>query len=150
MFAKKYLLTVLLAFALVLAWKYQASGALSRLGKADTPAPTIKFDNDSPPSAGNAQADGEPTQQVSRKATSGIHKCKVGGSVIYTDAPCEKPGSEQALGGGSVTVVKGQRPSASPASDTGSQPNVRDMLVGRPNPNEPSLKDQQMDRVIGR
>ncbi len=150
MFAKKYLLTVLVAFGLVLAWKYQASGALSRLGKADAPAPAIKFDNDSAPSAGAALAEGDAPQQVSRKATSGIHKCKVGASVIYTDAPCEKPGAEQALGGGSVTVVKGQRPSTSPASETGSQPNVRDLLVGRPNPNEPSLKDQQMDRVIGR
>ncbi len=150
MFAKKYLLAVLLAFGLVLAWKYQASGALSRLGKADAPAPTIKFDNDSAPSAGAARAEEEPPQQISSKATSGIHKCKVGASVIYTDAPCEKPGTERALGGGSVTVVKGQRPSASASSEAGSQPNVRDMLVGRPNPNEPSLKDQQMDRVIGR
>lgn len=150
MFAKKYLMVVLLAFGLVLAWKYQASGALSRLGRAEAPAPTIKFDNDAAPSAGSAQAEGDTPQQVSRKATSGIHKCKVGGSVVYTDAPCDKPGSEQALGGGSVTVVKGQRPSTSPASESGSQPNVRDMLVGRPNPNEPSLKDQQMDRVIGR
>lgn len=149
MFAKKYLLAALLAFGLVLAWKYQASGVLGHLGKADVAAPTIKFDNDSAPSAGTAQAEEAP-QQVSRKATSGIHKCKVGASVIYTDAPCEKPGAEQALKGGSVTVVKGQRPSATPSSDTGSQPNVRDLLVGRPNPNEPSLKDQQMDRVIGR
>lgn len=150
MFIKRFLLVVLMAFGLVLAWKYQATGALSRMGKTDAPVPTIKFDNDATPAAGQAQADADAPQQVSRKATSGIHKCKVGGSVIYTDAPCEKPGSEQALGGGSVTVVKGQRPSASPASDTGSQPNVRDLLVGRPNPNEPSLKDQQMDRVIGR
>jgi len=47
-------------------------------------------------------------------------------------------------------VVTGQGPRTAPASDTGSQPNVRDMLVGRPNPNEPSLKDQQMDKIIGR
>lgn len=150
MFIKKYLIGVALAFGAVLLWKYQDSGALSRWREPQAPAPAIKFDNDPPPSAGDAHDDRDAPQQVSRRAASGIHKCKVGASVIYTDAPCDKPGAEQALGGGSVTVVKGQRPSTPAATGSGSAPNVRDLLVGRPNPNEPSLKDQQMDRVIGR
>lgn len=150
MFVKRFLLVVLAAFGLVLAWKYRVTGAFSRIGIPNAPAPGIKFDHDATSAADQKQVTADSPQQISRNATSGIHKCKVGDSVIYTDAPCERPGSEQALGGGSVTVLKGQRLSAPPSSDASSQPNVRDLLVGRHKPSEPSLKDQQMDRVMGR
>ncbi|RTL30183.1 MAG: hypothetical protein EKK47_11730 [Burkholderiales bacterium] len=143
MFVKRYVTWVLLALGLVLGWKY--FGELRQwLNPQASPPPVIKFDNDTPPAAGNTQAESDtPVQQVSPKATSGIHKCKVNGSVIYTDAPCENPGHEQAMSGGSVTVVKGQRASTS-ASSGASLPNARDLL-GRQDPNDHSILDKHID-----
>lgn len=79
-------------------------------------------------------------------AIAGVHKCRVGNTVTYTDDPCPTPQAEQAMTGGSVTIVKGQRPSALQSAKSASAPNVRDLLGAR---DDPSIRDKQIERAIG-
>lgn len=147
MFIKRYFTGLFLALVLVLGWTWLGGDTVKHWFKPEPPSkPAIRFDNDDPPAAGLAQnpTDAAPAQQVIRKATSGIHKCKVNGSVIYTDAPCENPGHEQNIGAGSVTVVKGQRAAAATSAGTASLPNARDLL-GRHDPNDHTLLDKHID-----
>ncbi len=74
----------------------------------------------------------------------GVHKCKVGTEVVYTDAPCAAAGHEQTIQAGTVTVVKGQRPAISAPSLPASAPNVRTLLV---DPAGPSIMDKQIERA---
>lgn len=148
MFAKAYVAGIVVAVAAVVGWKYYTSGELAAKLKPPAPPPAFKFDNDDKPTA----AGPFPTQEsgtVIRKAASGVHKCVVNGTVSYTDAPCPHAGAEKALAGGSVTVVKGQRPSATgAASQSASIPNVRDMLLDKPKPGQKSMMDKRIDQVI--
>jgi len=75
----------------------------------------------------------------------GLHKCKQGGTVVYSDAPCAAGQQAQAMGGGAVTVVPGRRPKPALPAMPASLPNARD-LAG--DPNQPSLRDQYIDRVV--
>ena len=149
MFLKKYIAGLGLVLLAGAGWRFCDSGDATQLFKPAPARPAIKFDNDEPTGAGLAGVaqDAQPAQPDSKGPT-GIRKCKVGGSVIYTDAPCPKSGAEQAMGGGSVTVVKGQRPAVDVAAKAGSAPNVLRDLAGQRNPNEPSMLDKHIDRQV--
>lgn len=146
MFAKTYLGLIAVAVAAVVGWKYYGSGQLAAGLKPPAVPSAFKFDNDDKTGAGPASPQEAGT--VIRKAASGVHKCVVNGTVSYTDAPCPNAGAEKAMGGGSVTVVKGQRPSAAAASQSASIPTVRDLLLDKPKPGEQSLQDKQMERAV--
>jgi hypothetical protein len=147
MFAKTYVAVVVLAIGATVGWKYYASGELTASLKPASP-PVIKFDNDYPATAAGPGTARDATPVIA-KASSGVHKCVVNGTVSYTDAPCPRAGAEKNMGGGSVTVVKGQRPSlVDAASKSGSIPNVRDVLLDKPKPGEPSMMDKQIERAI--
>ncbi|MEY4763574.1 MAG: hypothetical protein RI907_247 [Pseudomonadota bacterium] len=75
---------------------------------------------------------------------SGMHKCKVGAQVVYTDAPCPSGQTEHGIQAGTVNVVKGQRPSLPAPSAPASLPNARALLG---DPQEPSLMDKQIERA---
>ncbi len=77
---------------------------------------------------------------------SGARKCRRGSTVFYTDRDCPSGAKEHEIAGGSITVVKGQRPSTSSIQDT-PRPTVRDML-GTPNDN--NIMEKRIDRVVNR
>ncbi len=135
-------LFVFLALVLgaTVAWRYKDAGLMHSITEQEEQArPTLKFDNGS----SVVPTDAQPA--VGAAARSGIHKCKKGSVVTYTDAPCELSKHEQAMAGGTVTVVKGQRPAAPAPAAAGSQALLR-TLAG--NPNEPSLRDKAIERAV--
>lgn len=82
------------------------------------------------------------------QATRAVRKCSQGDQALYTDGDCPAGSTPQALAADRVTVLPAApRPSAVAASGAGHKiPNVRDLLG---TPDEGSLKDKRMDRVIG-
>lgn len=78
-------------------------------------------------------------------APTGLHKCTQGGRVTYSSSPCAPGQQAQAIQGGAMTVVEGQRPKPALPTAAASLPNARD-LVG--DPNQPTLRDQYIDRVV--
>jgi hypothetical protein len=136
---KKLLGVAGLAALAVVGWSWHREGRLAAWMDRSTQPPAIRFDRGDPGGSSVGTSD-------RARGSSAIHKCQVGSSVIYTDAPCERPGSERPLQGGSVTVLKGQRPSApasAQASGTG-VPNARDLLLDR---GEPTLMQRQIERA---
>jgi hypothetical protein len=137
---KAILIVVALALGATLAWRYQDAGLMQSIAEQEEQIrPTLKFDN------GSSAVPPDALPAVGAAARSGIHKCKKGSGVTYTDAPCELAKHEQALAGGTVTVVKGQRPAAPAPAAAGSQALLR-TLAG--NPNEPSLRDKAIERAV--
>jgi hypothetical protein len=68
------------------------------------------------------------------------------GRTIYTDDPCPRGSREQALGGGSLTVMPAFRADAlPPLPKAASIPNARDLLT---TPGEPTLAERHMERVL--
>ena len=123
------LLTLLIAAVTVLAgawfaWsKADLGGALpslSSLASADPAAPT----------------------------TQSVRKCIQDGRAVYTDGDCPAGSRPQTIQTDRVTVLPAApQPAAAAASAVGKRlPNVRDLLG---TPADGSLKDKQMDRVIG-
>jgi hypothetical protein len=82
------------------------------------------------------------------QATRAVRKCSQGDQALYTDGDCPAGSTPQALAADRVTVLPAApRPPAVAASGAGHKiPNVRDLLG---TPDEGSLKDKRMDRVIG-
>jgi hypothetical protein len=78
----------------------------------------------------------------------GLRKCERAGAVVYTDAACPPGSHERTVDGTRLSVLPAApaaRPvDAGPPAKTGT---VRDLL-GKPE--DGNLKDQRMDRVIGR
>jgi hypothetical protein len=137
---KAILIIVALALAASLAWRYKDAGLVQSMAEQEEQArPTLQFDN----GASVVPTDASPA--LGSASRSGIHKCKKGSVVTYTDAPCELGKHEQAMAGGTVTVVKGQRPAVSAPAAAGSQALLR-TLAG--NPNEPSLRDKAIERAV--
>ncbi len=91
------------------------------------------------------QAPWMPPDATPKPHATNLHKCKQGAEVVYTDAPCTTAQQTQAMGAGTVTVIPAQRPSKTLPATPASLPNARD-LVG--DPNQPSLRDQHIDRVV--
>jgi hypothetical protein len=145
MLVRKMVMGAALAVLLALVWKYLLQG------RWDARAPaSIKHDvmqaKEIVSNAGLQSPIEAPTGEALTQAPAGIHKCKVGNKVTYTDAPCQSPAAERPLDKGSVTVVKTQRPQAPDTPEQASRlPNVRD-LAGKPG--EPSLMDKQIERAV--
>ncbi len=76
-------------------------------------------------------------------ALHGSHKCRQGTSVSYSTQQCPKGSVEEAMGGGTVTVINMPTAGALPAS-AASQPTVRDLMA---NPTEPTLYEKQIERA---
>jgi hypothetical protein len=76
-------------------------------------------------------------------APGGVHKCKKGGSVIYTDTACPPGMQDLAVNQGTVTVVPAVRPApeAAVAGPAGSAPALRQL-------NGSDLREKQIDRAV--
>ena len=94
---------------------------------------------------------------ASAAADSGARKGVRNGQVTYTNEPCPAGSREQALSGGTLTVLKvapavspavsASQPSAPQSPAAKALPNVRGLL---PDPNAANMKDQRMEAIIGR
>jgi hypothetical protein len=60
-------------------------------------------------------------------AAAGVHKCRVGAQVVYTDQPCPRGSRELAATGGTVSVVPFPQPAAPTASGIASGALIRGM-----------------------
>ena len=76
-------------------------------------------------------------------APGGVHKCKKGSSVIYTDTACPKGMQDLAVDQGTVTVVPAVRPApeATMAGPAGSAPALRQL-------NGSDLREKQIDHAV--
>jgi hypothetical protein len=63
----------------------------------------------------------------------GLRKCKRGGEVLYTNDKCPAGSQEEAVKGGSLTVL--------PAAPAVAAPN--------PSASEPSIQEKRIDKIIG-
>ncbi len=118
-------------------WRYRhAEWVTELLSPKDTRPARIQFDNGTVraialPASG---PDGQTPLQLPAAA---MRKCLKAGRVTYTNELCPPGAKELAMGQGSLSVLPGQKPAAK--------------VEGAATPGDaPSLKDQQMDRVIGR
>jgi hypothetical protein len=115
----------------------------------DARAPQIQFDN------GSARLPEPPASSTGVWFTppGRMRKCVRGSTVSYTDQLCPPGMREQALAQGTVSVLPGQAgaaPAAAkapPGADPQRPRTVRDVLAP---PEANPLREQQMDRVIGR
>ena len=64
---------------------------------------------------GVAPADAAP-DTAKTLAAAGVHKCRVGARVVYSDQPCPAGSRELAANGGTVTVMSFPKPAPVPAS----------------------------------
>lgn len=130
------LIFAVLALLVLGAWGWQRHGA-ALLRPAEPPPPPFRFDNDPPRPAPAAGMRG------------GLRKCLKGQQVLYTDGACPEGSQAQAVDGGAVTVVPGQRPAlpALPALKAASVPTVREVLAP---PGGTDLREQRMEKIIGK
>ncbi|HEX5355388.1 MAG TPA: hypothetical protein VFW93_04160 [Aquabacterium sp.] len=150
MLVRKILMGAVLAVLLALVWKYFVAGRLSTLVPEHALPAAIKQEvtqaKEMVSAVSNEAKVAQPAAESLPQAPAGIHKCKVGNTVTYTDEPCKHPSAERPLDKGSVTVVKSERPDNAAANEQkGRVPNVRD-LAGPPG--EPSIMDKQIERAI--
>lgn len=157
MLVRKLLMGVVLAVVLALVWKYLVAGRLGSLAPERMVPAAIKHDvvqakeqiahAVADAAGGKVEAKPEAAQAESlQQAPAGIHKCKVGNTVTYTDEPCKNRSAERPLDKGSVTVVKSQGVDAPAAAESkGRLPNVRDLAGPQ---GEPSIMDRQIERAV--
>lgn len=108
--------------------------------------PVIVFDNDVP-SASRSQTPPSVSPRVA-----GVHKCRRGEQVIYTDGECPTGSREFAVNGGAVTVIPGSsslRVPKLPELPDNHLPHARDLIRADEN-GQTRLRDQAMERVINR
>lgn len=111
------------------------------------PAAVVKFQNDAPiAEAAPAIVPFSSAPKNIPMPAGGARKCRRGSTVFYTDRECPSGAKEHEIGGGSITVVKGQRPSPSSLQDA-PRPTVRDMLG---TPDDGKLREKQIDRIVNR
>lgn len=157
MLVRKILMGAVLAVLLALVWKYLVAARLPNLAPERMVPAAIRQDAVQAKelltdvAGGEGTAHGESKPEVAQaeslpQAPAGIHKCKVGNTVTYTDEPCKSPTAERPLDRGSVTVVKSQGMDAPAASESkGRLPNARDLAGPQ---GEPSIMDRQIERAI--
>ncbi len=159
MLVRKIVMGAVLAVLLALVWKYLVSARLNNLVPERLVPAVIKQDVMKAKEqitevvgaerSGHSEAnpDVSPVESL-QQASAGIHKCKVGNTVTYTDEPCKSPSAERPLDRGSVTVVKSQGVDAPVASESkGRLPNARDLAGPQ---GEPSIMDRQIERAVNR
>ncbi|MBI5925365.1 MAG: hypothetical protein HY836_07165 [Aquabacterium sp.] len=150
MLVRKILVGAVLAVLLALVWKYFVAGRLNTLVPEHVLPAAIKQEvvqvkELAATVSREAKVERPPVESLPQ-APAGIHKCKVGDKVTYTDEPCKNPAAERPLDKGSVTVVKSESSEAAATPEhKGRLPNVRD-LAGPPG--EPSIMDKQIERAI--
>jgi hypothetical protein len=90
---------------------------------------------------------GTPQATAPSAAPAGLRKCRNGAKIVYTSDTCPPGSVEQAIGGGAVTVVPGQRPAPPPAQSNPADPasTLRDALV---KPQQSDLREKRMEQVI--
>lgn len=157
MLVRKIVMGAVLAVLLALVWKYLVSARLTNLVPERMAPAAIKQDVVqgreliANVAGGTAAGPGEakpeaPQADALPQAPSGIHKCKVGNTVTYTDEPCKNRATERPLDRGSVTVVKSQGVETPAATGSkGRLPNVRDLAGPQ---GEPSIMDRQIERAV--
>jgi hypothetical protein len=131
------------ALLAAVAWQYRHADFLQALPQARPAA--VKFDN------GSVRDDATllpaPTASGPRSAALGTpRKCQgANASTVYTDGACPPGTREKPMGSGTVTVVE-SRGAAKAQPAPPARPALRE-LVERPD--EQSLADKRMQRVIG-
>jgi hypothetical protein len=78
-------------------------------------------------------------------AGAGLHKCIDAGRVLYVNGGCPAGSHEQALGGGTVSVVA--RTPAPTGAAASALPNARDLLL---DPRGVEIKDRRIEEIIGK
>jgi hypothetical protein len=134
---------LLTAFLASLAWRFWPE-ALKPIGTGPLPSLAAPKPADTPPADDRS---GQAYTDPARPPVA-VHKCLTGGRTVYTDDPCPRGSREQALGGGSLTVMPAYRPDALPAlPKAASIPNARDLLA---TPGEPTLAERHLERTLQR
>jgi hypothetical protein len=113
---------LILALLAGLGWYYRDNPELRRLLHLEQPAAPFNGANQSGAAPGPAAA--------------GLHKCRSGAKLTYTNEACPKGSAEQPITGGAVTVVPGQPPAAPTKSDTP--------------PDDANLSKRAMEKLIGK
>lgn len=117
-----------LAFA---TWSYRDSEPVRRFWPGGLPSlPAL------------ATMPGKPTGSSASQALSGLRKCRSGATVAYTDATCPPGSREEAIAGGTLTVVPAQRPAQEPAKP---QSVLRSLSGGEPG----DLQRKRIEREVG-
>jgi len=80
-------------------------------------------------------------------AAAGVHKCRQGGKLVYTNGDCPPGSVEQPVSGGSVTVVPAQQAAESEkkADAAAAPPDVRDLLGKAP---ERNLQKERLEKAV--
>ena len=146
---KIYFWGLIIAVLAAVGWRTLHTDAAQQwLHPQSTQPVVINFDNQEPPSAGPPLRPGESAITPMPKAATGMHKCRKGNQVTYTDGDCPAGSKEQAVGG-TVTVVPGQAVTPTSSSGSADKPraNVRDILL---DPRDADLRDKRMDQIINR
>lgn len=146
---KTYFWGLVIAVLAAIGWRIMHTETAQQWLHPNTTQPVvINFDNQDAPSAGPPLRPGESAITPMPKAASGLHKCRKGGQVIYTDGECPAGSKEQTVGG-TVTVVAGQKTAQPVNAGSADKPhaNVRDILL---DPRDADLRDKRMDQIINR
>jgi hypothetical protein len=136
---------LLIAVLLAVGWRSVKSSWVQGWLRPSVQAPAvpIQFDNGSVRQERAASAAAAPVAAAPPRVPGTLRKCKRGETVIYTDAACPSGTKEQAVSGGTLTVLDGP-PKPAPAARHG---NVRDLLGP---PGEPTLAEKHMERMLER
>jgi hypothetical protein len=146
---KNIFLVFLLALLLAMGWRMRHTATVQQWlhPKTSQPAQPIQFDNGSVRQE-RAASDTVAVAATPPRVPGTLRKCKKGSAVVYTDAACPAGTKEQALSGGSVTVLDSPKPPPQAAAGaTGHGPTVRDWLGS---PGEPTLREKHMERMLER
>jgi hypothetical protein len=130
-----------------LGWRLWQSPAVQAWWHPAPPPRPIVFDNGTvralPPAASGPAAVVSP----------GLKKCRRGERIVYTDSWCPEGSTPVSIDRGTVNVVQPAVPATaarvpgSPAGQPGRLPHARDVLT---NTDEPSIRDQHLERTIDR
>lgn len=122
-----------LAFAI---WGYRDSKLVRRLWPSALPTPSML------PSKPTGTSTGTRTGTSANQALGGLRKCRSGTTVSYTDSACPPGSHEEAISGGSLTVVPAQRAAQEPAKP---QSVLRTLSGGEPG----DLQRKHIEREVG-
>jgi hypothetical protein len=138
MVLKRIFLGALVAVLVAAAWRYRhADWVTQLLSPKDTRPARIQFDNGTV-RAMALPASGPDGQTPLQLPAAAMRKCLKAGRITYTNEPCPAGAKELAMGQGSLSVLPSQKPPS--ATEANQRLGLGDAQ---------SLKDKQMDRVIG-
>jgi len=136
--------TVVLALLAGLgAWHWDLAGVRGHARALLPAAPGKPFASAQRP-AGRTDRAAAALGQSATPARAGARKCMSASSVSYTDGDCPPGSREQALTGGSLTVVAGAPIAGRAGGPAASAARLRSLAL---EPGEPTLRERQMDRL---